>query len=372
MRLPTLSTEYFPYANMASRYRLQDEAYRSPTPRLPPTSFDTHNSGGSSDVQPSNPSTTPRLSGNTPPSSYKMERTLIEKSELQAHSLSASPDRQHGRRSNASLTSTLSANMSRGLSHSSSSERKRLNLGRSTSGSLTPGGVTWGVNTFINPSANEAHATLSATFSESDADEEKLQATGPTSVKVVMRNQTGLDCEGYHRLTLLDPTSAVQHRGYRAAYANILAEWGFEMRRLELLKFDGLQGPSPTESTADQSFASTLSRKDSKAHEPSVWRGLEITGFCQKCGGRLQRERGAPQDRRGDEWRCTSCQRRQQRMACSICYEMVSGLYAPCLACGHAAHSDCHRAWFRQPERECPTGCGCQCAEAALRTLDFL
>lgn len=367
MKIPTFAMDYFASADMAWRHHHRDVPPLPPTPGISHTPFETHSFAGSSDGPSGQPPNTPFLNGNTPPSSYKNERALLDKIEPQTQSLAGSPERQHGRRSNASLTSALSVGFYRGLSHSASTGKKKLGLVRSTSGSLTPGGITWGVNTFIAPSLNELPANSSATYSESDADEDELQMSGEPKARVVMKNQHMFDCEGHSKSPLLKPQSSVRHRGYRATYANLLGVWGLELQRLELLKFNGLQNLGSSELSTDQPFTSSLATKGSGVTESPAWKGLEIGRFCSKCGNQLQRKAAANQPRRGDQSQCTSCSRQQRRMACSICYEMITGMYAPCLGCGHVAHSSCHEAWFRQPERECPTGCGCQCTTVALR-----
>jgi WD repeat-containing protein 59 len=51
-------------------------------------------------------------------------------------------------------------------------------------------------------------------------------------------------------------------------------------------------------------------------------------------------------------------------MTCCVCDVIIKGLYGPCLRCGHVSHADCHEEWFKNAE-ECPTGCGCNCAQFA-------
>ena len=56
----------------------------------------------------------------------------------------------------------------------------------------------------------------------------------------------------------------------------------------------------------------------------------------------------------------SSSQGKPARAFCSVCQQMVKGLYVFCQACGHGGHIDCMRQWFER-SRECPAGCGHIC-----------
>ena len=57
-----------------------------------------------------------------------------------------------------------------------------------------------------------------------------------------------------------------------------------------------------------------------------------------------------------------------QYWECVVCRLPVKTLWSFCLLCSHGGHSSHLKAWFTssvdgQLMRECPTGCGCLCAD---------
>ncbi|XP_023244800.1 GATOR complex protein WDR24-like [Centruroides sculpturatus] len=57
-------------------------------------------------------------------------------------------------------------------------------------------------------------------------------------------------------------------------------------------------------------------------------------------------------------WECTRCN--IMPAPCSICHQIVRGLYVWCQGCCHGGHQKHMEKWF-QNHRECPTGCGHLC-----------
>ncbi|KAA8900006.1 hypothetical protein FN846DRAFT_165029 [Sphaerosporella brunnea] len=143
---------------------------------------------------------------------------------------------------------------------------------------------------------------------------------------------------------LLSPKRRSFYRAYREAYADLLYAWERPIERLEILKFSAADPEHP----ASPILLPVVQQRKGGS-------GLEIAGFCNKCGGVLDVTSGA----RGE---CKACKRRQVTMNCVVCEVIVKGLYGACLRCGHVAHATCWRGWWMESEvMGCPTGCGCVC-----------
>ncbi|XP_060803577.1 GATOR complex protein WDR24 [Amyelois transitella] len=70
---------------------------------------------------------------------------------------------------------------------------------------------------------------------------------------------------------------------------------------------------------------------------------------CARCG-RRSRPHAA----------CDRCQPRRHPDTCSVCHQVVRGLYAWCQGCSHGGHLRHMRDWMLQHQL-CPAGCGHQC-----------
>eukprot|EP00833_Pecoramyces_ruminatium_P002170 jgi/Orpsp1_1/1176202/evm.model.c7180000056752.2 len=57
-------------------------------------------------------------------------------------------------------------------------------------------------------------------------------------------------------------------------------------------------------------------------------------------------------------WFCDDCKKLTNK--CSICHQIVKGLYTWCQCCGHGGHLKCYVKWFKFMN-ECPAGCGHNC-----------
>ena len=298
-KIPAFSLDYFSSPEMAWNH------YHPPKQSSHARKFDTSHTpagassfGGSSDEHSSYTRThTQYPSGLTLPSGYKSGRVSIDRYEMRAHSVAGSPERQHGRRSNASLTSALAANFSRSLSHTAinnSSGKKRTTspAPMTASGAATPGGVggvvTWGVNTFISaPSQNDLSRQHTATYSDSEAGDKFDEAQQRSEVKknkghnmiksknnkvkvrVTMKNSNRFDEEGSRTSSLLNADTSVRRRAYRAAYANLLGVWKLDIQALEMLKFNGLRDSSRLLSSSSDA-TSTSSRSTSYSKSSSL------------------------------------------------------------------------------------------------------
>jgi hypothetical protein len=56
---------------------------------------------------------------------------------------------------------------------------------------------------------------------------------------------------------------------------------------------------------------------------------------------------------------------KQYAISCGICQLPIRGISYTCMICGHGGHPEHMKLWFEQ-SLECPTGCGCQCADTDL------
>ncbi|XP_043270686.1 GATOR complex protein WDR24 isoform X2 [Venturia canescens] len=70
---------------------------------------------------------------------------------------------------------------------------------------------------------------------------------------------------------------------------------------------------------------------------------------CTACSKPLQRS----------AWYCDRCHSSKHAL-CSICHQVVRGVYAWCQGCMHGGHVIHMREWF-SANRQCPTGCGHMC-----------
>ncbi|KAI9809114.1 MAG: hypothetical protein M1825_002403 [Sarcosagium campestre] len=371
MKSPAFSLDYFPSAQVA--WSLYQPTFSIPaTPKMSMTPLGTFGSAGSSNGQWGSDPITPYSTGTTPPLRYKLSRWSGEQADGHSRSFSTSPEHHQGRRSNASLTSTFAASLSRGFSNVASSSppaamaKRRPSPVDSALGNMTTGGVTWGANTVFGaaaaPKGYGYGPSTSVVVTESDTEEDEAVGTAAAGVRVTMKNQNMFDTEGHASVPLLDTRRSYLYKGYRESYADMLGVWGLWISRLEILKFNGLRSYFPDVHPGG-SFIS-LGKKQAEA-TASARTGLDVAGHCRSCGTRL---RGKPMS--GTRGRCEKCARTQEKMACSICREVLQGSYMPCLQCGHVLHPHCHGEWFEvDGQRECPTGCGCLCQSAALDTV---
>ncbi|KYN00468.1 PREDICTED: WD repeat-containing protein 24 [Cyphomyrmex costatus] len=74
-----------------------------------------------------------------------------------------------------------------------------------------------------------------------------------------------------------------------------------------------------------------------------------IHACCVACTKSLQRS----------AWLCDHCHTPEHAL-CSICNQVVRGIYVWCQGCAHGGHINHMREWFNN-NRQCPTGCGHLC-----------
>ncbi|KAI5846190.1 hypothetical protein BZA05DRAFT_377720 [Tricharina praecox] len=239
-------------------------------------------------------------------------------------SLSASPEQSHNH--------MFRRNRAFGPGNASPPSRRqpRPSPAESVLGPFANSAVTWGVTTTFGSGSKAASDTVTDSDSGDPMD----------PITITMFNGPLID-----DAPLLSPKRRTFYRAYREAYADLLFAWGHTISRLEMLKFSALEPPPASPILLPVRKAAPM--------------GLEIAGFCSKCGGVLDVTSGA----RGE---CKVCKRRQVTMNCVVCEVIIKGLYGACLKCGHVAHATCWRGWFdgvgtNSLDRGCPTGCGCVC-----------
>lgn len=336
-----VSRDYFPNMSMARQAHSTNSIspnYHSATL----TPIGTHGSYGSSNGTGhfGGDPTYPYSTGTTPP----LHGYRLGSGEDVFHSLSSSPEVHHSRKSTSGMAANLRMAFGSGNAGSPPGARRKMpSPAESMLGPFTTtSGVTWGaITTFGSGSKEDANSDLTETSSD-------FAERSP--IRITMMNRDKFDDEGNVNVPFLDPKKSRLFRSYRENYADLLYNWGLQIQRLEVLKYNGLKNAA-LEALEDEPVG--FGRKITG--EEKIWDGLEIGGHCSRCGAVLEGTGGA----RGE---CRSCKRRQVTMTCCVCDVIIKGLYVPCLQCGHVGHADCHEAWFAEDGVvECPTGCGCSC-----------
>ncbi|KAI9817566.1 MAG: hypothetical protein M1827_001178 [Pycnora praestabilis] len=372
MKSPAFSLDYYPSEEVA--WSLRQPIVSTPAALgSSQTPLGTHGSAGSSNGLWGSDPVTLHSTGTTPPFTSKSHPRKTEYLESSTFIESTSPELRTSRRSNSNLASAFATTLSRPFSMNTSSSppthhKKRL----SPEETMPQNVVTWGTNTIYGTTnaMRENQSSSAATHSLDELDtEEDFSPSENVNIKVSLKNQNFFDDEGCVSVPLLDPKQMLRFKAYREAYAHLLYLWNLPITSCEVLKFNGLTSYFRT-SNSPQSSASLISigKQQAKAAVSGSWRGLDVQGHCTTCGTQLQQTL-----RGGAIGKCVDCDRSQNKMSCSICFEVIAGLYAPCFNCGHVAHSNCHRAWFgNEGEEECMTGCRCRCIDyTVVEVLDL-
>lgn len=242
----------------------------------------------SGDAMPSGP-TTPYSTGSTPPPTFSRSTTFRSASSAQA-SMASSPERS--KRSSTPFSNALTS-FSRPFTTANNSPPVSHNRSRTFDGDLSTSApekssVTWGPNTVYGGASTGS--TTSSThkrtrtglqttteqqqqqqqqrflsfdsideggvddpgFSDDDdfypnVDDSDKTDTAPLNsnpgnvIQVTLKNQDQFDDDGHLSISLLDQERAWLYAAYRASYAsNELAGWGFQVKRSEVLKYNGL------------------------------------------------------------------------------------------------------------------------------------
>ncbi|EED19336.1 WD repeat protein [Talaromyces stipitatus ATCC 10500] len=335
--------------------------------------------------------TTPHSSSASPIATHSR---LLGGRKTPALSISASPDDHSTSRLGSGVGTALASSLSRsftfGPSATSSPPAGTTKKKTSPIGSMNiPAAVTWGASQLINRAVsaipeylNSSTVITSRSHSEADS-EKKKEARKPIKVHVSHKNRTAFDSDDSPGSPFIDRRREALFQTYRNSYANLLFVWDLPIQRSEVLKIGACIEQNRT--TKQPSSFERGDRKDTTSSRQITDETLDVQRHCTECGHALYRSVFSsvrPEDLSGKMVkpplpRCPSCSAVQPLSAhvgCVICGEVVSGMFIPCLECGHVCCFECHQAWFslQQPrtgeaqnlsDLVCPSACGCSCTE---------
>jgi len=222
--------------------------------------------------------------GNTPPvSSGFLPRRSMD--EVSHHSLSSSPEFTH--HPSHSRKSTSAVNFAAGFarafnttsSNSSPPTRRRPSPAESILNIATGTGViTWGQNTIIGSGSRGGNGGGGRGGSSILTETEEDEYGGSMDIKIEILNSGLFDDECVlNKPPLLSPKKAKHYRAYREEYANLLYAWGLQVRRLEVLKFNGVRGVVDEEGEKLEVYSGnsggSFAKKNMKKGD-SKWPGL--------------------------------------------------------------------------------------------------
>lgn len=328
---------------------------------------------------------------------------LLAERKTPALSISVSPDNPGASRAGSGIGTALASSLSRSFTFgpSAASSPPVTKKKASPIGSLNIPAVSWSASQIINRAVsaipeylNSSMVITSRSHSETDS-ENKKDVRKPMRLNVSHKNRSAFDSDDSPHSPFIDRKREALFQTYRQSYANLLFVWNLPIQRSEVMKIGAPVDPS-TDPTSSQrqhqvtkqmptfeirnqkgnSFTKSYTRDDT----------LDVQRHCAECGHALYKSffsTSSPaklEDFRSNITshpplpKCPSCNAVQPMSAhvgCVICGEVVSGMFIPCLECGHVCCFECHQQWFRpQPGNiqdpsnlECPSPCGCSCTE---------
>ena len=301
-----------------------------------------------------------------PPSHHKTSRTSPEHRKPQSTSLSTSPEHyRHTHRSNSNL-GALAASFSRPFSFGSAASsppnsypKKRSSPIGSYLGNPAPT-VTWSASGLFGRSSTVTEDPKSSSLSISDIEEDIVSVTKKPVFKTKLKNQDQFLNDGYANVPLLDPSKEWRYRAYREAYAHLLYIWGMPIASAEILNHNRPQPDTTTEfkfaPKATAPFgaiagANLLNSGYNTENSNPVFRD-----YCPSCSTLLLPSQTPSR-------RCQACSKLPPAPLCLLCNTSIRGLSSPCSNCGHVLHASCRQLLSQASLDECPSGCGCFCAE---------
>lgn len=362
----------------------------------------THSSAGPTSWQ---------VTDDTPPATYSTgtsPQNLGSNKNIAAHrpqnrpsSLSNSPDQPSHFRSNSNL---LASSLSRSLPWSSSppshgtGSKKKPSL---TDSLNLSGNVGSGSANYSSKPTTENDYVIASTSTDSKNELLKSSARPKTrkGFKVTMKNEELFDNHPRASVPLLDPNKSSLYKAYRVAYADLLFIWRLPIQRREILKLSDISDGTVSlfqkqPNRRDNVFSRRVFKPQGQVQYKGSGNGIDIQRHCGKCGEPLYVSVFSLDNSRiGDRTRCQNCDDPSRhvrplptRLYCIICGEIVSGMFAPCLYCGHVSCLECHRAWFtvKSPRHGpknggkavtadgsrsaplCPGGCECYCPQHTI------
>lgn len=403
--------------------RTHAETPLNSTPRENHTTPLTQSSGRSS-LEVWRPGNTPPYStGTTPPLLSRAGLGIERRAVTQNASLAASPDQQVQTKSGSGFGSALASSLSRSFTFGPSSasppagglSRRKQNHSESPQGAGSSGAWTPGDST-KPASAKHDHLTAtgaSTSQTHSDTESERPMTKASKKARITLKNQGAFDSSYTSRTLFSDPKKIQLYRSYRMAYSHLLSIWGLPVQRSEMLKIgDAINQPSgaPASSEENNGREEPLPtpgfprRSSAEASTDKNNKGLGIQRHCSGCGAQqlsiftiqetvdavVNAATNGQAKANASSILCSNCNPSRPlplKLPCAICCEVVEGMLAPCLGCGHVCCFSCYRAWLpaisTSPEAEtgpkntaaadqepdaqfCPTGCGCKCADHAM------
>lgn len=143
------------------------------------------------------------------------------------------------------------------------------------------------------------------------------------------------DCDPLSLYDMLLPNDPLRYDRYIYYYSALLYSWGKLSLRAEMTKH-----------LSDVTIFSEGNPTE-KAEGPHQ-RGI-FSPVCQECNARANPDTNI----------CRNCHR--YAFKCSICTNVVRGLFTVCSLCGHGGHMSHLMQWYLE-RSDCPTGCGCNCS----------
>ena len=309
-------------------------------------------------------------SGNTPPTSDPSGRRIMERTESNSLSLSASPEHvRHNHRSNSNLSTTFSSFKGPFTFSSSASPSPPVaNLKKSVSplGSFIGGPasiVNWGPSGAFRQPVGVNEETQSVYGVRHNTKGSSVNTGKEAKIKITLKHQDEFHNEGYARVAHLDPNEEWYYQAYRVAYANLLAVWEMPLAKTEVLKYgkrslvsiqqskDAAKSPKPV--------VISIGRNNSGSVIAHLRNTLSTRRKCTACN----KSRDLYSSMYG--FRCSRCASKEAALFCVYCAERVHGQATPCLNCGHVVHSQCRSALLSSISStydECSVGCGCKCS----------
>lgn len=332
-----------------------------------------------SESQSTTSSTGPPLSdlstSQTPPSD---DRTLHPSSgpqNSQALSLSSSPEHyRHTHRSNSNL-SALAASFSRSFSFRTSAAssppnttylKKRSSPVGSYLGNPSSA-ITWSSSIFSKSSTITEGPRSTFSLSVSDTEEDTAPVLKWPGFRTTLKHRDHFHHDGHSNIISLDPTKRWRYRAYQEAYAHLLYIWNMPTARAEMLKYNHYSEPPESSSPfnfAPKPAAPTIATASAHTLDADHSPRPVFRDHCPSCFNLLPLQ--------SPSRRCQSCSRPRTPLFCILCTTIIRGLSSPCSNCGHVLHASCRQLLFSEsdaPITECPSGCGCVCANHSTMQL---
>lgn len=357
---------------LANRYYPSEEIARSHFNLLSPSDLSIHLDSQRMTSGPHSASSSfgPRSdlsTSETPPPQYKSSRTSPEHRNSQSPSLSTStefPRYTHRSNSNVSAFASFPRPFPFGSAASSppnSYPKKRSSPVGSYLGNPASMNV-WNTSGFFGKSSTITEAPKSSlSLSVSDAEEDVVPIAKKPVFMTKLKNQDQFHNDGYANVSLLDPSKEWRYHAYREAYAHLLYVWDMPIARAEVLNHNRPLHPDtlPTFSLGPKTAvpfgaiagANLLSSGYNTDNLNPVFRD-----HCPSCSTLLLPSQKPSR-------RCQSCSKLPPVPLCLLCNTAMRGLASPCSNCGHVVHASCRQLLFQASLDECPSGCGCICAE---------